>query len=358
MDFVEWCDVVLMQTGEMTRSLSGGRAKDWVMNDDLSKAIFGLEKTGGGDYWNSSYRRSVLDAMQALIGEGLLEEVDRGNYIRAKITPEGRDYLDDKIPLWESICRIKLDAEEDRVLRVVNRLSQQIAEDHVSLERVHHEKLLPELGWTDVMEGLWSISKQLKERELIWWQGLPGPHLNIRATYRSVVWEARRGFTLESKLIDNLVAEWETTSVDFKRELYLDTADQKAEFVKDVIGLANTQASGRRWMIIGFDDKTRAYHGPPDARITQNRMEQILARYTMPCLDVRYEVVDYRAGKVGRVQMLRDPKKLPYAVAESLGDKKRITQGQIFVRHGSQTEAPTEAELSALTEEGDQARTL
>jgi hypothetical protein len=43
----------------------------------------------------------------------------------------------------------------------------------------------------------------------------------------------------------------------------LGTAREKAEFVKDVIGLANTKPSGRRWMIIGFDDKARKYYGPP-----------------------------------------------------------------------------------------------
>ena len=77
------------------------------------------------------------------------------------------------------------------------------------------------------------------------------------ATYLGLVRATRRGFTIESKRLDELVKQWETTSVEFKRELYLDTADQKAEFAKDVIGLANTQASGQRLLIIGFDDKTR-----------------------------------------------------------------------------------------------------
>jgi hypothetical protein len=59
---------------------------------------------------------------------------------------------------------------------------------------------------------------------------------------------------------------------------------------------------------------------------------------------------------VGTIEILRDRKRLPYVVARSLGDKKRIERGQVFVRHGSQTEAPTERELDALCEEGEQAR--
>jgi hypothetical protein len=71
---------------------------------------------------------------------------------------------------------------------------------------------------------------------------------------------------------------------------------------------------------------------------------------------VRYQVVDYRAGKVGKLEILRDAKKLAYSAAKSAGDKKRIQEGQIFVRHGSQTEPPTESELFAIREEGDRAR--
>lgn len=73
-------------------------------------------------------------------------------------------------------------------------------------------------------------------------------------------------------------------------------------------------------MIIGFDDKTRTYHSTPDPRITQNRIEQIIAQYAAPIVDVRYEVVDYRASKVGKLEIIRPPKKLPYGVANSTGD--------------------------------------
>ncbi len=75
-------------------------------------------------------------------------------------------------------------------------------------------------------------------------------------------------------------------------------------------------------------------------------------------VDIRYEVVDYRQGRVGKLEILRDPKKLPYRVAKSLGDRKRIGQDKIFVRHGSQVEEPTAAELEAIQEEGNRARSI
>jgi hypothetical protein len=90
-------------------------------------------------------------------------------------------------------------------------------------------------------------------------------------------------------------------------------------------------------------------------------MEQILATLTAPVVDIRYDVVDYRGGQVGKLEVLRDPKKLPYMVAKEVigaGNRKRLTEGQIFVRHGSQAEEPTPAELLSLQEEGARARSI
>ncbi len=109
-------------------------------------------------------------------------------------------------------------------------------------------------------------------------------------------------------------------------------------------------------MIIGFDDRSHTYYATPDQRLNQNRFEQLLSMYTTPFVDVRYEVVDYRGGSVGMLEVLRDTRKLPYSSARSIGDRKRIEQGDIFVRHGSQVERPTSLELQALQDEGDQAR--
>lgn len=67
---------------------------------------------------------------------------------------------------------------------------------------------------------------------------------------------------------------------------------------------------------------------------------------------VRYEVVPYRSGAVGKLEVLREPTNLPYKVAHPIGDKKRIEAGQVFVRHGSQVEAPTQGELDSLIQEG------
>jgi len=56
------------------------------------------------------------------------------------------------------------------------------------------------------------------------------------------------------------------------------------------------------------------------------------------------------------LEVRRDPTKLPYRVANALGFQKRVVNGQVFVRHGSQVEEPTLAELTALQDEANRAK--
>jgi hypothetical protein len=96
-----------------------------------------------------------------------------------------------------------------------------------------------------------------------------------------------------------------------------------------------------------------SWRGPP-----RPECDIVKAITTTPFVDVRYEVVGYRSGPVGMLQVLRDPKKLPYRVRKSVGGQnKQIREGQVFVRHGSQTEEPTPLELQEIELQGDRART-
>ncbi len=80
---------------------------------------------------------------------------------------------------------------------------------------------------------------------------------------------------------------------------------------------------------------------------------------TDPVINVRYEIVDYRLGKVGKLEVIREAEKLPYRAAKDMivdeKGKKGLEKDKVYVRHGSQTEAPTDTELQALQDEGRRA---
>lgn len=146
-----------------------------------------------------------------------------------------------------------------------------------------------------------------------------------------------------------LLPEWETTNVEFKRQLDLATKADKAEFIRDILALATTKSSGERFLIVGFDDKTHQFIQSVDPAIDQNRLEHILNAYAAPAPRIRYHRVTWDRGEIGVIKVLRDPSMVPYRVTKTLG---HISQGDVYVRHGSQVEPPTPAELTALEAEG------
>lgn len=178
-----------------------------------------------------------------------------------------------------------------------------------------------------------------------------GGHIDVVPTYAGIVRVTREAESQWSKTVQELVEEWETTNVDFKRELNLGKDKEKAEFVRDILGLATTRSSGSRFLVVGFDDKTRSFAQPTDPSITQERLEQILHAYSEPTLGIRYRIIAWTGGNVGIIEVLRNAQNIPYRVKK---DFSSIKAGEIYVRHGSHTEAPTQHELEDLLREGGQ----
>ncbi len=354
MNYVDWCDFVLETLIQITQSSLTARSRGVDMLH-LAHALF------GNDFARHPGYSGIGKALHNLKNIGLLKTDE--NYSWWNVTSTGKEYALERTSLWHEICQVKLKPEQEQLIRLVNQRSPQSASDYAWLEKITYEPLLAELEWPQGIHLLGPVAEELTELGLLDSYVVLGQYVQIQSTFKGLVWETKRGFTLESRFIDNLVAEWETTSVEFKQELYLQSVEQKAEFIKDILSLANTQASGRRWMIIGFHNKTHDYYGPPNPNLSRDNFERLIAEYTNPPVDIRYNVVEYRKGPVGKLEVVRDRKKIPYRVAKPLGeklkgDKHRISVGQIFVRHGSQVQEPTDAELQALIEESDRARSM
>jgi len=349
MDYIDWFLKVLTQIVEGSRATLQAR-QFGVSVDEVARVLFGADVVDKPGYSQSEQYLNLLHLFEEMKECGFLEATKiRAHY---KLWDSAVGTVENPIRYWTSHCRIKLESDQEELLRLVNKLSVKNGANGFYLETLRVEELLSELNWSDGKTRILVVANELKERGLIRRMGV-----QWRASYRGLVWETRRGLSINSQFIDSLVQDWETTSVEFKRELHLDTADQKAELIKDVIGLANTQVSGRRLLVVGFEDKTRTYFGPPDPKVTPNRLEQIIAEYAEPNIEIRYEVLEYRSGLVATLEIIgREPTKLPYRVAKALGLQKRIVDGQVFVRHGSQVEEPTLVELTALQDEANRAR--
>ena len=344
MDFIEFCDSILNGLISARRSSVEVRGFGQVVSA-ITLEVF----PDSSDALGRELRSLVGLGLTELRKLGLVSTDEHG--FLWKISQEGLENASDLSGLYRSVCSQQLEPEQEQLLKLVNRLSQKPGPKYADLHWVNREEVLSN-GWSEP-SLLDSVARELDNLTLMARHVAMGGFLELRSTYSGLVWEYRRDLVQESTLIRDLLIEWETTSVEFKQELHLDTSSQKARFIRNVLGLVNTQASGRRWMIVGFSDKTRAYYRPPDSRVTQERIEELLSHYTVPVVEVRYSVVQSNRGQVGKLEVLRDSRKLPYSVAQSVGDpgEKRIEKGQVFVRHGSRTVQATERELSDLIEE-------
>jgi len=357
MDFVDWSGFVLSKLIEARNRNTSLDTRNFGVDEKLlAQTIFGDEFISRTDFRETAQFRGLQNAIRELENNLLIEKYHSLRWWKA--TNVGRKLAKDITPLWQNICQEELEADQEQLLCLINQLSPSHGEDHVCLASISHETLLSHLQWPEGIQRLSFVAQDLEQLRLIGCREYFGS-LTAWATYRGLVWETRRGLTFESMFIDDLVKDWETTSVEFKSDVSTETAGQIAEFIRDVLSLATTKASGLRWMIIGFDDDTHDYIGSPNPKLTQNHIEQLLQEYTKPMVQVQYQIVDHRKGPVGKLEMFRDATHLPYKVAKSLGsqrDTRRIREGDIYVRHGSQVQPPTPEELQALQEEGDQAR--
>jgi hypothetical protein len=118
-------------------------------------------------------------------------------------------------------------------------------------------------------------------------------------------------------LLIKLEANWEVPHLDFKQVLSIRHREDKGEFIKDVLGLVMTQGSSRRFLHIGWNDKTRTVEAPGvDPRITEDQLQQVFNAYCDPPPHLRYSPHLWRGVRVGLIEIIRESIRLPNRAPE------------------------------------------
>jgi hypothetical protein len=102
-------------------------------------------------------------------------------------------------------------------------------------------------------------------------------------------------------------------------------------------------------MVIGFDSRTHSFTQSISPGISQRSLEEVLDTYTEPAPPIVYHGIQLASGTVEIIEVMREAKSIPYRVKKELGEGEGIKIGEIYVRHGNVTEAPTKRELENLT---------
>jgi hypothetical protein len=144
--------------------------------------------------------------------------------------------------------------------------------------------------------------------------------------------------------------EWRT--VDAKADLILDGSGDKAEFIKDVVAMANNGEPS--YIVIGLQDKTFTAIGKLVHHYDKNTLNQILAGKVDPPITVGYREFELNGNEYAVVEVRGNNR--PYIVAQDLihgpTDRKRtrIHKGTIYIRHEDRTTGISRAELDKFSE--------
>ncbi len=144
--------------------------------------------------------------------------------------------------------------------------------------------------------------------------------------------------------------EWRT--VDAKADLILDEIGDKAEFIKDIVAMANNGEPS--YIIIGLHDKTFKSVGKLVHHYDKNTLNQILAGKVDPPVTVGYREFELNGDEYAVVEVKGNDR--PYIVAQDLihgpTDRKRsrIHKGTIYIRHEDRTTGISRTELDRFSE--------
>ncbi len=146
---------------------------------------------------------------------------------------------------------------------------------------------------------------------------------------------------MDAKSLLELIARGENEKVDFKRELNLESSDEKAELIKDLVSLANS-VNDHGYLIVGVDDNKRSIG---ITTLEEERIQQIAHTYVYPSIILRCYIVPIDSLLLGVLEVT--PTEKPHQVIRSIG---RITLNDIFVRHGSTISKASASEINRMRE--------
>src|SRR6266566_1220109 len=268
---VDWVEQVLQGLAAAVAADPQARQVG-VSIGDLQRRLTGDPADG------SPAAEAIGDALADLERLGL---VDLGSGAGAKLSQAGVQLAAGSLrSTWPAIQQLYLTDEQLAFLRAAAALCEQRHPKFALLREVSWREVNQRLGWqTDDDTIAHDLAARLAQVGLLAVDITLGDSIELYPTYAGVVRATEAEQAALRELIVGLLPDWETTTVEFKRELNLKRNKEKAELVRDVLALATTKASGRRWLVIGFDPKTHQFAQSVDPAITQDRLEQILAAY-------------------------------------------------------------------------------
>jgi hypothetical protein len=158
----------------------------------------------------------------------------------------------------------------------------------------------------------------------------------------------------EQARLKRIVARGETTTTECKSQLDLQTKDGRGELAKRIIGVANACKRTSYVALGAHDDGTPS--GIDHTSLKEERLQQIVAEYCEPFVDVGLRHIDVAGNPVSVIEIHRRVSDLPYRAAKTQGAGPILEHGFVYYRYGRNTQKARFAEISSLIREGDKER--
>jgi hypothetical protein len=157
----------------------------------------------------------------------------------------------------------------------------------------------------------------------------------------------------DDEIIELIKKAAEGRSLEYKEDLPLQTNGDKAEFVKDIIALANSESIAH--IIVGIEDLTRKPVGIKTSH-TPEQLNEILKDKTDPPLRVEYVEKDIIHYKIGVIEIKGDDPPYIVAVSDRFGGplsanpqkQFSIERGTVFIRNFNKNEGARRIDLDKM----------
>jgi hypothetical protein len=353
--YVDWVARCWKTAAEMLSERDSYRLAG-VPHAELARRLDSTTDPNRPEFHGSPEWQALVDATRDL--EDLFLADSESATWHIKLTEEGRKGRSARIEaLWPQMFDIHLDDELAPFLAVACGLCEKQYEKFASVQWVMAEEVYRQLGWTwPDIDRVHDITQRLAALHLIRTRPASGGYIGVQPTYGGIVRATEKAGAEGQALLQDLVATGESTNVEFKRELRLDRDREKAEFVRDVLGLGNVQLHGaRRFIVVGFEDESMRFYETPDPSLSHERLEQVLHAYAVPPT-IATQSVAWPGGRALVIEILRDARRVPYRATRDFGGRLRARAA--YVRHGRHTVEASDAEVADLNDEAARANVL
>jgi len=153
---------------------------------------------------------------------------------------------------------------------------------------------------------------------------------------------------VKQALIENLLNEDESSSLDFKRDQYPfegATDAEKGELIKDILAFANAWRRSDAYILIGVDEVRGGRSTPVGVQkhLDDAKLQQCVNSKTNRPVEFRYEVATVDQLEIGIIHIPLQER--PIYVAKDFG---RLSRNTVYIRRSSSTDIATPDEISKM----------